>query len=339
MRVDAAATSYTYDSLNRLTQTTYSDGTVITYTYDAAGNRLTQTVSTQIQNYTISVSASPLAGGTVSGGGTFAAGTSQTVTASFNTGYTFSNWTEGGSVVSTSTSYTFTLSANRTLVANFTSIAGENLTPFQPTGWADKIVVSNVTGTSSDSLTLTSADTLYVDWAVINNGQVATTVTFYTQLYVDDILRNTWFSAPPLNPNFYTYVVDYSIGMLGVGTHTVKIITDSTGVIGEANENDNQYIKTITVVAPASVATPLISPNGGSFRKKVAVRLSCSTSGATIYYTTDGTDPTSSSSVYFAGKKNKGFTLTGIGSHTVKAKAAKSGYNDSSIAPATFTIF
>src|ERR1700720_15910 len=45
MRVDGAATSYTYDSLNRLTQTTYSDGTVITYTYDAAGNRLGQSVT------------------------------------------------------------------------------------------------------------------------------------------------------------------------------------------------------------------------------------------------------------------------------------------------------
>jgi YD repeat-containing protein len=40
-----AATTYSYDSLNRLSQTTYSDGTVITYAYDAAGNRLTQTVT------------------------------------------------------------------------------------------------------------------------------------------------------------------------------------------------------------------------------------------------------------------------------------------------------
>src|SRR5215475_10451738 len=72
------------------------------------------------QNATIAVSASPSAGGTVSGAGTFASGSSRTVTASPNSGYTFANWTENGSVVSTSASFTFTLNANRNLVANFT---------------------------------------------------------------------------------------------------------------------------------------------------------------------------------------------------------------------------
>src|SRR5207237_9995685 len=62
-------------------------------------------------NYTISLSASPSGGGTVSGSGIFAAGSSRTVTASSNTGYNFTNWTESGSVVSTSASYTFTLNA------------------------------------------------------------------------------------------------------------------------------------------------------------------------------------------------------------------------------------
>jgi hypothetical protein len=75
--------------------------------------------SQQQTTYTISVSASPPAGGTVSGNGTFPAGSSQTVTATANSGYSFANWTENGTVVSTSASYPFTLNANRTLVANF----------------------------------------------------------------------------------------------------------------------------------------------------------------------------------------------------------------------------
>ena len=79
-------------------------------------------VSLPVQNYTITVSASPSAGGTVSGGGTFAAGSSRTVTATANTNYTFTNWTENGSVVSSSASYTFTLNSNRNLVANFTAV-------------------------------------------------------------------------------------------------------------------------------------------------------------------------------------------------------------------------
>ena len=80
----------------------------------------TPVVATQ---YTIAVSASPSADGTVSGGGTFAAGSSQTVTATANRGFSFVSWTNtaNGSVVSTSASYTFTLNSNVTLVANFTA--------------------------------------------------------------------------------------------------------------------------------------------------------------------------------------------------------------------------
>ena len=41
----ADSVTYTYDALNRLTQAKYSNGTTIDYTYDAAGNRLTQVVT------------------------------------------------------------------------------------------------------------------------------------------------------------------------------------------------------------------------------------------------------------------------------------------------------
>jgi YD repeat-containing protein len=40
----AGTAQYTYDSLNRLVQVQYEDGTVIQYTYDAAGNRLVKQV-------------------------------------------------------------------------------------------------------------------------------------------------------------------------------------------------------------------------------------------------------------------------------------------------------
>jgi hypothetical protein len=61
------------------------------------------------------------------------------------------------------------------------------------------------------------------------------------------------------------------------------------------------------------------------------VTLQSATSGASIYYTTDGSTPTQSSTLY-AGA----FTLTS--SSTVKAIAFKSGYNPSAQASASFTI-
>jgi Divergent InlB B-repeat domain len=64
---------------------------------------------------------SPASGGSVTGGGSYTNGTSVTLTATTNANYTFVNWTENGTQVSTSKNYTFTVSSNRTLTANFSS--------------------------------------------------------------------------------------------------------------------------------------------------------------------------------------------------------------------------
>jgi hypothetical protein len=58
-------------------------------------------------------------GGTVSGSGTYQAGTQHTVTATANSGYTFINWIENGQVVSQAANYSFTVTGNRTLTAVF----------------------------------------------------------------------------------------------------------------------------------------------------------------------------------------------------------------------------
>jgi hypothetical protein len=72
-------------------------------------------------SYTITTSASPANGGTVSGGGAYPSGSTATVVATPNPGYGFVSWTENGVPVSTSATYMFAASADRTLVANFTA--------------------------------------------------------------------------------------------------------------------------------------------------------------------------------------------------------------------------
>ncbi len=72
--------------------------------------------------YGISLIASPPATGAVTGAGTYAAGSSVTLTATPASGYDFGNWVENGNVVSTSPSYTVTADADRLFVANFIEI-------------------------------------------------------------------------------------------------------------------------------------------------------------------------------------------------------------------------
>ena len=80
-----------------------------------------------------------------------------------------------------------------------------------------------------------------------------------------------------------------------------------------------------------TVATPVISPNGGSYSGSVPVTMQTATSGASIYYTTNGSTPTQSSTLYTG-------TMTLTNSATVKAKAFKSGSNASAEASASFTV-
>ncbi len=80
-----------------------------------------------------------------------------------------------------------------------------------------------------------------------------------------------------------------------------------------------------------SVATPVFDPPGGEYLTARNVTISSVTEGATIRFTTDGSDPDSSSTVY-------GAPININSSTTVKAKAFKSGWADSSIASAAYTI-
>lgn len=81
----------------------------------------------------------------------------------------------------------------------------------------------------------------------------------------------------------------------------------------------------------SQVATPAFSLAAGTYEGTQSVTLSCATSGATIYYTTDGSTPTTSSSVYSG-------ALSVAASQTVKVLAAKSGLTNSAVASAAYTI-
>jgi hypothetical protein len=99
------------------------------YTFTINGNRILEANFTAVApiQYTVTLSSNPLLGGIVaqSGTGTYNSGSSVTVTATQNAGYTFTNWTENGIAVSTNANYQFTIIQSRTLVANFTAASSQ----------------------------------------------------------------------------------------------------------------------------------------------------------------------------------------------------------------------
>ena len=82
---------------------------------------------------------------------------------------------------------------------------------------------------------------------------------------------------------------------------------------------------------PNMVATPFFNPPGGTYESPQTVNIECATLGVTIYYTLDGTEPISSSPIY-----TKPITIDET--TTIKAKAFRSGMQDSKTATAKYVI-
>src|SRR3989339_1436775 len=121
----------TFAPLSNLAANTTYTTTITTGAKDISGNALAANyvwsfTTAALPTYTVTLSSNPLLGGIVaqSGTGTYSSGSSVTVTATPNAGFTFTSWKENGTVIPAATaSYTFTLSGNRILEANFTAVA------------------------------------------------------------------------------------------------------------------------------------------------------------------------------------------------------------------------
>ena len=80
------------------------------------------------------------------------------------------------------------------------------------------------------------------------------------------------------------------------------------------------------------VKTPTFAPSGGEVAYGSTVTITCETDGATLYYTTDGSTPTTSSTRYYTGQ-----TIAIDRNMTIKVLAVKPGYTNT-IASASFTV-
>ena len=152
---------------------------------------------------------------------------------------------------------------------------------------------------------------------------------------------NTWKDVT-VTGNSNTGNNTYTGGSLLSGTKPLRITCNSgtassTGVriskveiyTNEPTLSYSAYCTTVT--APTQVATPYFSPAAGAVVYGTSVEISCDTDGATIYYTTNGDIPTSSSIAYSA-------AIDITEEVTINAIAIKDGMDDSNVASAHYTI-
>ncbi len=108
------------------------------------------------------------------------------------------------------------------------------------------------------------------------------------------------------------------------GSHVLAV--KCTGQSGTA-----QVLLNIKVVLPSAAATPKFSLAAGQYSTKQVVALSDATAGAAIYYTVDGSGPSTSSPLYTG-------PIAVNSSMTIEALAVAPGYSNSGLARADYTI-
>jgi hypothetical protein len=136
-----------------------------------------------------------------------------------------------------------------------------------------------------------------------------------------------FYTTDGTSPATSTSAQQYSGPIPVTSTETIEAIAVASGF---ANSAVVTATYTISTMAPPA-ATPTFSPAAGTYTSAQMVTISDTTAGASIYYTTDGSTPTTSSTV-FSGPISVNSTKT------IQAIAVASGFSNSAVATALYTI-
>jgi N-acetylneuraminic acid mutarotase len=235
-------------------------------------------------------------------GGTYSA--PQSVSISDTTPNATIFYTTNGTMPTTSSSeYSSAISVSSTetieaiaVASGFSNSAVASATYTIPTPTAATPIISPAEGTYSSALSVTITDS----------------TPGATVYYTTDGTTPTASSTP------------YTAAITVPATETIEAIAIAPGFT-------NSIVSTATYTLNLTAATPVISPAAGTFSSIQSVRITDATPGATIYYTTNGTMPTASSTVYTG-------AISVSATETIEAIAIASGFSNSAVATAAYTI-
>jgi len=197
---------------------------------------------------------------------------------------------------------------------------------FSEKGFANGTEVTTVEGTSFSVL--------------FNKGTNSNTPKYYTSGAAVRVYGGGYFTVS--SSQTITKIVVTFGSSDGSNTITTDVDSYSNGTwTGSANSvkftvggsSGNRRIASITVTTEdgvEKVKTPTFSIEAGEVAKGTVVNFNCATEGVTYYYTTDGTDPTTSSA--------PGSSYTVNADVTLKVIAVKEGMENSEVATASYTV-
>lgn len=236
-------------------------------------------------------------------------------------GFTFNNpevtysWTLSGDGASALQLETSTGGAT---TVNYTGSAGGTTATLTVTATAATLsqsasVTINITAVEPTAIAAED-NTVYVS----NSGTVSYSLTpSYAYDRVNATSSNTGIVRVDASP-----VTGGIVSLTGVSAGQATLTLTALNSDGSKGSDAKGPSTTVTVTVRDICATPQITFSESS--GTVTATLTCATSGATIHYTTDGTDPTPSSATYTS-------PITVTEGQTIKAIAVKDGYWDNSV--------
>lgn len=235
------------------------------------------------------------------------------VTLTADTGYKFVDPTTATINGNTATSVNKNTDGTLTVTYAFPATAKDKLVSITS---PQAITVAN--GTAYDAMNLPATVSIVTEGNTVSSASV------------------TWNTNTPANGS-------YDPAVLTQQTVTLNGTVDCPESI-DANGTALTTTITITISAAGIVGTPTANPTAGTYSANQSVTLTSSTGGATIYYTTDGSEPTITGGA--TGGTTQQYTapilVTGtVGQSittTIKAIAVQNGMQDSSVETFTYTI-
>ena len=163
-------------------------------------------------------------------------------------------------------------------------------------------------------------------------------LTFWTSKESGNTTASSWKVQVSEDGETWTDVEEFdaTTGSKGTWTERTADLSSYTNVYVRISYGSNTAVRAIddisltTAAATPKAKTPTFETGDASFVTSTSVTLACETSGAKIYYTTNGDAPTSSSTLYSGAISISATT-------TIKAIAVATGYDNSAVAEKTFT--